>query len=250
MATLVTVAGLSGQGVLAGVDVLVVEDNDDAREMFTVLFELSGATVAAAASGNAGWQAFQRDPPDLVISDLSMPNGDGYELVQRIRALPADEGGLTPAIAMSATDGPEASLAAGFHAHVVKPTSTLSLVDIVRSFVRDGAETRSTWTLTTSPPNLATLTFTGHPTAHDMRAATTTLAKTLEASMCHVVVDLRRISGFDLSVGSVAERTVWHVRRNITGATIVGGSFLARLVANAACVVLGISCTFAESWPA
>ena len=103
--------------------------------------------------------------------------------------------------------------------------------------------------LSASAPDVAVLSFTGHPTADDMRAATRALASLLEPGRCHVVVDLRQITGFELSVGSVAERTVWNVERHIAGATIVGGSLLARLVAKTACTALRISCAYVDSWP-
>ena len=132
-------AAVFGPNVLSDVEILVCEDNDDAREMYAVLFELYGAKVVTAPSGSTGWETFQAHRPDLVISDLQMPDGDGYELVRRIRALPAEAGGLTPAIAVSAADGAEA-MAVGFHAHLVKPVDPLVLVDVVRGFVREGAD--------------------------------------------------------------------------------------------------------------
>ena len=78
--------------------------------------------------------------------------------------------------------------------------------------------------LSERPPDVAMLTFVGHPTANDMRAATVELAKLLEIAPRHVVVDLRDVHDFDLSVGSVAERATWRVRRQIVRATIIGGS--------------------------
>ena len=179
-----------------------------------------------------------------------MADGTGFQLVRRIRALSADEGGLTPAIAASSSASPEETLGAGFHAHLDKPADLLDLVEVVHSFVCERNESRATWTLSESPPNIALLTFVGHPTAADMHAATAALAKLLEVAARHVVVDLREVDGFDLSVGSVAERTTWRVRRQIAGATIVGGWFLlARLIAKAACVTLGTPCSFVNDWP-
>jgi CheY-like chemotaxis protein len=238
-----------GRSALSGVNVLVVEDCEDARELLRDLLVLCGASVTTAASGAEGWRMFRAVEPDLVISDLQMPDGDGYELVRRIRSLPSGRGGLTPAIAMSGTGGPEESLAAGFHVHLVKPLDPLGLIDVIRGFVRERGETRSTWALTTLERDIVLLSFAGHPTSDDMRAATRALAKVLEATPRHVVVDLRQITGFDPAVGSVAERTTWNVRRKILGATIVGGPLLARLVAKAACVGLGTSCNLVESFP-
>jgi CheY-like chemotaxis protein len=238
-----------GRSALTCIKLLVVEDDEDTREMLRDLLVLCGATVTIAASGEEGWRRFLETEPDLLISDIQMAGGDGYELIQRIRALPIARGGRTPAIATSGTDGVEQSLAAGFHAHLVKPVDPLGLIDVIRGFVREGGETRATWVLTTPAQDIALLSFAGHPMAGDMRAATRALTRILEATARHVVVDLRQITGFEPAVGSVAERTTWNARHNILGATIVGGSVFARLVAKAACVALGTSCKFVESWP-
>jgi CheY-like chemotaxis protein len=234
---------------LSGITLLVVDDDLDTRELYQLVLAWSGASVMTAESGNTGWHRFRDHRPHLLISDVHMPDGDGYDLVRRIRALPAEDGGLLPAIATSGAASPEQSLEAGFHAHLDKPPCMTGLVDLVSSFVREGSSSRATWTLTESLPNIALLTFVGHVTADDMRGATVALAMLLETAARHVVVDLRELDGFDLSVGSVAERTTWRMRRRIAGATIVGGSWLARLVAKAACVTLGTSCAFVDDWP-
>ena len=202
-----------------------------------------------ARSGTAGWDAFQANRPDLVISDIEMPNGNGYELIRRIRLLSAEDGGLTPAIAVSGSYGAEESLGAGFHVHLVKPADPRVLVEILRSFVREGTATGATWVVSTPTPDTALLALSGYPTSDDVRAATRALATILEPGARRVVADVRQVSGFELSGGSVAERTVWNVRRQMTGVTLVGGSLLARLIARAACVALGVSCEFVRSWP-
>jgi CheY-like chemotaxis protein len=235
---------------LSGIRLLVVDDHADTRELYRFLLTWSGASVMTAESGNTAWHRFQDHRPDLVLSDIHMPDGDGYELVRRIRALPAEDGGLLPAIAASGGATPERSLEAGFHAHLEKPDGLRGLVDVVHSFVCEGTDSRATWKLDESLPDIALLMFVGHVTSDEMRSATVALAALLETASRHVVVDLRELKGFDLSVGSVAERTTWRVRRRIAGATIVGGSWLARLVAKAACITLGTPCSFVEDWPA
>lgn len=237
-----------GQSELSGVRVLIVEDDEDAREIYRELFELCGGKTVTASSGRTGWERFQASRPDVVISDIQMPDGDGYELIHRVRALAVEAGRLTPAIAVSGSESTERCLEAGFDAHLSKPVDPLALVDVVRGFVRESNTTRSRWTLSGTDPAIALLTFVGHPTADDMRAATHSLAAMLDLHARHVVVDIRRITGFDISVGSVATRTVWEIRRHITGATIVGGSHAARLVAKAACAMLGVSCDLVEQW--
>ena len=237
-----------GSTDLSGLEILVVDDDVDVLAAYAELFQLLGARVSTAASGNAGWRCFESTRPDVLISDIQMADGNGYELVERVRSLPAGAGGLTPAIAVSAEGSAKQSLEAGFDAYLAKPVDPLSLVDLVRSFVHEGARSRAHWTLAEPASDCVVLAFVGHPTADDMRAATHALAKVLETSARHVVVDLRAITGFELSVGNVAEREMWSVRDHITGATIVGGSFGARLVAKAACAVLGTSCELVDRW--
>ena len=229
---------------------LIVDDDTDMISAYTELFELFGATVTTATSGNGGWRSFETIKPDVLLSDIQMPDGDGYSLVRQIRSLSAEAGGLTPAIAISAAGSAEQSLDAGFDAHLTKPVNPLELTELVRSFVHEHGRSRAHWTLTEPSSGCVVLKFVGHPTADDMRGATRALSKALEPGARHVVVDLRSITGFELSVGNVAERAMWSVRNHIAGATIVGGSFGARLVAKAACAVLGTPVEFVERWNA
>jgi CheY-like chemotaxis protein len=127
---------------LCGIKLLVVDDQACVRDAYRALLANCGATVMTADSGNSGWRQFLDNRPDVVISDVQMPDGNGYELVRRIRALPAEEGGLTPAIAMSGDFGAEDSIAAGFHVHLVKPADTRELIHLLRSFVHEGRDSR------------------------------------------------------------------------------------------------------------
>jgi CheY-like chemotaxis protein len=82
---------------------------------------------------------FDDAKPDIVISDIGMPNQDGFELIKRIRARPADRGGRVPAAALTAYTRAEDRrkvLAAGFLTHVVKPVDPSELVAVVASLVR------------------------------------------------------------------------------------------------------------------
>ena len=119
---------------LAGIHVLVVEDDEDALEMLTTVLEGSGASVTRAASVPEAFAAFRRARPDVVVSDVRMPIESGYDLVRRIRALSVDEGGAIAIIAVSAEmhlerhAGPRSS---EFTAFVRKPVEIDALLRVV-----------------------------------------------------------------------------------------------------------------------
>ena len=118
---------------LAGVRVLVVEDEPDAREMVAVLLRHYGAEVRVAGSAAEAWgQLSAGELPDVLISDLSMPEEDGYALIARVRALPA--GGQIPAVALTAharAEDRQRALAAGFQEHLAKPVDPDELIRTV-----------------------------------------------------------------------------------------------------------------------
>ena len=126
-------------GPLHGVRVLIVEDDDDARELLADVLSDAGAEVTRAASAAEAFSAVEAEPPQVMISDVGMPIEDGYSLMRRIRALPPERGGDIPAIALTAYARPDdvrAAAAAGFQLHVVKPVRPDQLLDAIRSFVR------------------------------------------------------------------------------------------------------------------
>src|SRR5581483_3545901 len=87
---------------LQNVRVLVVDDDVDTREMLREILGGSGARVTLAGSVAEAIEAFTREPPDVLISDIGMPGETGFDLIQRVRALPVDAGGKVPAAALSA----------------------------------------------------------------------------------------------------------------------------------------------------
>jgi CheY-like chemotaxis protein/anti-sigma regulatory factor (Ser/Thr protein kinase) len=122
------------EGRLIGIDVLVVDDDDDARALLKHVLETHGARVTAASSAEDALASFDVRTPDVILSDLSMPNVDGYGLIRRVRERPADRGGKTPVIAVTAhAKGPltDGIFEAGFHAHVTKPIDPAQLVFLV-----------------------------------------------------------------------------------------------------------------------
>ena len=121
---------------LAGVRALIVDDDPDAAELLSEGLRGQGASVVAVPGAAAAFRAFQAERPDIVLSDIAMPNEDGLALIQRIRALPSDRGGRVPAIAVSAyarADDRERSLEAGFQLHVSKPIDIEQLVAAIAS---------------------------------------------------------------------------------------------------------------------
>ncbi len=124
---------------LQGIRVLLVEDDDDTREILGVILSEEGASVVPAASAGEALVHLQAEPPHVLISDIGMPFEDGYALLRRVRALPPERGGDVPAIALTAYTRREDARAAenaGFQLHVAKPIRPEQLLHAVRSCVR------------------------------------------------------------------------------------------------------------------
>ena len=124
--------GEGGEDGMAGLRILVVDDMEDMLQVFKSLLEVSGATVFAASSALEGLKLLEREEVDILISDISMPEIDGYEFLRRVRKMPGRA--ALPAIAVSGmrrdndiADAREA----GFSAHLGKPLSVERLNDIV-----------------------------------------------------------------------------------------------------------------------
>jgi CheY-like chemotaxis protein len=120
---------------LAGARVLVVDDEADARDLVTKLLQAQGAQVISAPSAAEALITFARVHPEVLVSDIGMPGGDGYKLIAGVRALEAAQGD-TPALAVALTafaavEDSERALAAGFQRHLAKPFDPAELVRIV-----------------------------------------------------------------------------------------------------------------------
>jgi len=126
---------------LFGVRALVVDDDSDTRELLAEVLRSRGVVVTAAASVEEGLAALDREVPDILLSDIAMPDRDGFDLIRRVRERPADRGGHVPAVAITAYARPEdteRSLASGYQMHVTKPVDMDELLATVASLTATG----------------------------------------------------------------------------------------------------------------
>lgn len=123
---------------LYGFKILVVDDDLDTRELIEWLLRRSGAEVTAAASAAQALEALDRERFHILVSDIMMPEEDGYSLLKKVRARPPERGGRIPAVALTAhslvTDRLQ-SLRAGYQTHVPKPVVPEELIEVVASLV-------------------------------------------------------------------------------------------------------------------
>jgi CheY-like chemotaxis protein len=123
---------------LYGLKILVVDDDLDTRELIDWVLRRAGAEVSAAGSAREALEALEKERFHLLISDIAMPDEDGYALLRRVRALPPERGGRIPAIALTAHSMVQdrlQSLRAGFQSHVPKPVVPEELVEVVASII-------------------------------------------------------------------------------------------------------------------
>ena len=130
---IITLAGLPS---LEGLKVLVVDDEADTRELIREVLKECGSEVITSGSVQEALLALEEHKPDILISDLGMPDEDGYSLISKIRALPSDRGGHIPAAALTAYARAEDRmrvLRSGFQFHLPKPVDSAELVTVVAS---------------------------------------------------------------------------------------------------------------------
>jgi PAS domain S-box-containing protein len=121
---------------LGGVRVLVVDDGEDVREVVSAVLAQRGAEVQAVGTPAEALEAMARFAPHVLVSEVEMRGETGFSFIQKVRALPADHGGMVPAAALSAygrTDDRVQALLAGFQIHVPKPVQPTELVAVVAS---------------------------------------------------------------------------------------------------------------------
>jgi PAS domain S-box-containing protein len=119
-----------------GLDILVVDDEADARELLSALLARCKMRITTAATVDEALALVRSDRPDIVISDIGMPGEDGYALIKRLRALAPEDGGRTPAVALTAfarTEERTKALVSGFNMHVPKPVEPAELLAVLAS---------------------------------------------------------------------------------------------------------------------
>lgn len=134
-----TVDGLDS---LAGIRVLLVEDDDDSRDLLSLVLSRCGAEVSSVSSSNEALNSFKQRSPDVVISDIGMAEEDGYALIRKIRTIEGerlDGESLTPTIALTgyATNADrDRALSAGYQLHVAKPVEPEDLVAAILTLIQ------------------------------------------------------------------------------------------------------------------
>jgi PAS domain S-box-containing protein len=131
----------SGVVRLDGLHVLLVEDDDDSRKLLGTMLKRYGARVTSTKSAKEALTVFEGDLPDVLVSDIGMPDEDGYELIRKLRSAPPEKGGLTPAIALTgyaSRKDRERALAAGYHQHIAKPIEQADLIGAIAALVGRG----------------------------------------------------------------------------------------------------------------
>ncbi len=130
-------APVTRRSAIDGIHVLVVEDEEDTRELVQLLLQRCGARVSTAASAQHGLELV-KTRPDVIVSDIGMPEVDGYTFVRRLRQLDPADGGMIPAIALTAytreLDRRQAE-AAGYQRHISKPVQVQSLVTAIEELL-------------------------------------------------------------------------------------------------------------------
>jgi CheY-like chemotaxis protein len=128
-----------GAADLDGLRILVVDDETDIRELVAFILQQSGAEVTVAASAEEALAALNQSVPDVLLSDIGMPDVDGYMLMRQVRTFPAQQGGQIPAIALTAYAGEynqQQAFQAGFQLHISKPVEPEELVSAIARLVR------------------------------------------------------------------------------------------------------------------
>jgi CheY-like chemotaxis protein len=123
---------------LGGIYVLVVDDDANARAMLTSVLQYCGGLVTAVASESAALESMRQVKPDVLVVALTRFDGEGYALVQSVRALKPEDGGVVPIIVVSEHPPPEQT-GRGFDAHLPRPFDSWSLCRLVSQLVITGS---------------------------------------------------------------------------------------------------------------
>lgn len=123
---------------------LFVDDDVNARSAFAELLKSYGAKVVVGTSVVEGLEAFTQSTFEVLVSDIAMPEEDGFSFIRKIRALKSSQGGLIPAIALTAYAAVEdvrRMLGAGFTVHLAKPVDAMNLLNTVANLVKSNNKT-------------------------------------------------------------------------------------------------------------
>jgi CheY-like chemotaxis protein len=134
----------SGISSLDGLRVLVVESQPQVLDLVAEALGQCGARVTAVGSATEGLAILRREPPDALVSSLSLPDKDGYWLIREVRNLPPDQGGDVPAAAFTGwttVEDRRSALRAGFQVHLSKPADLRTLAETVAFLSQKQAET-------------------------------------------------------------------------------------------------------------
>ena len=126
------------KSTFAGLKILVIDDELDARELIRRILTQCDASVIAAASAKEGLELIAVEKPDVIISDISMPEKNGYQFIAEVRNLSAEDGGTIPAIALTAFAHPKDKakvMSAGYQRHLSKPVDSVELIAAINSLV-------------------------------------------------------------------------------------------------------------------
>jgi len=137
---------LCPEPVLKNLKVLLVDDDTDTREVMSFILEQAGAIVINVESAAAALQALSQTQLDLLLSDIGMPQVDGYMLIRQVRSLPPQQGGTIPAIALTAYAGEtnqQKVLSAGFQQHLAKPIDPDQLIQAIAQLMGRANDTNS-----------------------------------------------------------------------------------------------------------
>jgi CheY-like chemotaxis protein len=128
---------------LRGLRVLVVDDDDDTRDLLETILSGAGALVACANSVSRAFELLISVRPQVIISDIEMPDENGYSFLGNLRSVSDEDGRETPAIALTGHAGPESrarALKSGFNLHLEKPTSSQALLRAVSEMMPRASE--------------------------------------------------------------------------------------------------------------
>lgn len=121
---------------IQGLRVLVVDDDEDTRELLHYILSDAGAAVVCAESVSRAFELLVTARPQVIISDIEMPDENGYSFIRNLRSVLDEDGGKTPAIALTGRGLPqdkERSLRSGFNLHLTKPIAPADLLKALKS---------------------------------------------------------------------------------------------------------------------